>query len=411
MFLYLNVLLPGFSWNRPIGKGSEVDQDFLDLSRKSRLRLGKGGKVYSFFHKMFAPKAAKQEVTKKIDRVVAYLESEPDISSIEDVIKILSRFRFDEFNREKIPTSLQKRLISDVRGSETSKIAKLSVRLGIDPILNGKGVHSSKIYFNLGVRPIAIYKSGELCKSKTWERRVATFVRENKLIRTQDSFLPIQDQRPKAAMISERATYLLANILGHDLVPTTEVLQMDGERGSFQHFVAGYREAGEVELPSLKNASEEDLTKFQIFALFDYLTGGLDRKEDNWLVQLDSTAHIQDIKMIDNGNNFAAEHVPRSARIASRYQYKWKNLPLAEGALTDAAKAFIGKITERKITEFFKEVGAEFGEDAGEFFSDAVLSTFQDRLEVLRSFQSGDRSLVDLAAFSTPEAFALRTVQ
>lgn len=393
---------------KPLGKGSSIDNIFEDLSKKSRWRQGTAGKVYSFFQKRLTLPSKKIELRSNIDLVVKHLVYERDSEAFDFGVTVLSRFRPDEFDRENTPNPLKARLLPKDRSSETSKTARLSTRLGILPIYTGKGKHGSKIYFNLGCRPIAIFKSGEVNNAENVERKIVSFFSRNGIVRTQDTFLPIPWGRPKAAMISERATYLLSEILGIDLVPTTEVLEMDKERGSFQHFVQGYREADEVKLPSLDHANEKDLTKFQMFGLFDYLTGGLDRKGDNWLVLLDDEGHIADIEMIDNGNNFPTNHVPRSAYFASRNQYKWKKYPLAQAPLTDGSKAFITDLSTEKIDRLLQISREEFGEDADEFFSPAVMKTLCDRLEIMKSFQTGDKSLAELANYNTPNDFMQR---
>ena len=390
-----------------IGEGSPVDATFHVLKAQAKKRKDNPGKVYNFFHKIFVPPHIRKKTTAQIVSTLQYLEYERDIDRINRVFEVIAQFRTDEFDRRLIPQSLKNRLLEEVEGTSViSKIAQVSVWLGIQPLLNGKGSHSSKIYFNLTQRPIAIYKSGDPLKEENLKRKLAIILNQLKIIRIQDFFLPLPDQRPAGAMISERATYRFVQELGLDLVPTTEIVEMDGAKGSFQHFVQGYREAAEVRLPSSKEANKEDLQKFQIFAIIDYLIGSLDRKEANWLVQLDEEGHIRDIKMIDNGNNFTTEHLPKSARIALKNQYLWKKLQLARAPLSEETKEFIRGLTEERIDHVIKTIKAEFGEMGDAFFSEPVMRTLKDRLAIIRSFADSERTLVDLAKLGTAEAIA-----
>ncbi len=383
-----------------------ADRALADLAQKAQRRKGKLGKAYHFFERIFALPLERKKIRDEIRIIVEVIDSKWDKETRAQICEqVLSYFRPDEFDRTLLPTSVRDELTPSIEGSTTTKVAQLSLRLGLHPKEN-KGAHSSKIFFNLNVQPIAIFKSDHPEDATNLLHNVGEVLKKAKLLQGQSNFLPFPHRRELGAMISERATYLFAQLLGQDLVPMTEVVEFEGKRGSFQHFVSGYKEADEVRLPSRKRATEQDLTKFQIFAIIDYLTGGLDRKGDNWLVKLDKEGHIRDIKMIDNGNNFTQGHVPANAFIALQYQYKWRNYSIARAPLTEETKTFIRELPQDLIQKLVSAVSSEFPEEeANEFFHFQVLSAMRDRLHVVQALVNSSCNLVDLSRVNNAEAF------
>ena len=219
--------------------------------------------------------------------------------------------------------------------------------------------------------------------------------------------------RQVGAMISERATYLLDQAFSARAVPKTEIIYAQGHKGSFQHFVHGYKEAQEVTLPT--EVSESELTKYQKFIILDYILGNLDRKEDNWMVKMSEDGkQIIDIKMIDNANCFPRGHLPQSHLLdgSTWNQYAWKGLELSAKPLTQNAMEFIDSLTETKVARLIQtwkeDLGPEyfeafFGGDEGE-----SIKALLDRLKVVRKFKkqsmSASQSVRELAEYNTFEA-------
>lgn len=304
----------------------------------------------------------------------------------------------------------------------TERVLLEGVRKGQAPIQN-KGSYGSVILRNPTGKKFGVYKAVNAHFS--FLKRIGKVAAYVLGIRDQEGYLPMPKSRHIAAMISERASYLLDKTIGTHSNPQTEIIRFNGIRGSFQHFLHGYKEAEEVELPSLEDAQDSDLNKFQRFAILDFLQGNLDRKLDNWMVVItDDGKHFKDIKTIDNANCFPRGHLPDStvlfgiplsyddkgcfARVdlAQSKQYLWKELKLANAPLTEESKALIRSLTEEKIQEMIQVWKTDLGEDFDLFFggeNGEVIQAFRDRVKILRKFleESPQEPLSTLATYKS----------
>jgi hypothetical protein len=278
------------------------------------------------------------------------------------------------------------------------------------PILN-KGSYGSVIYRDRKGKPYGIFKAIDAHFS--FGKRLKSQALNLMRITGQEGYLPLPEMRQVGAMISERATYLLDRAFDAHSVPKTEIIYAQGHKGSFQHFVHGYKEAQEVDLPT--EVTEGELTQFQKFAIIDYILGNLDRKEDNWMVKMSKDGKsIEDIKMIDNANCFPRGHLPLSYLPdgSTWNQYAWKTLALSEKPLTKNTMHFIESLTESKVARLIqtwkRDLGQEyfeafFGGDEGE-----VIKAFLDRVNVVRKFKErselAPQNVRELAAYNTYEA-------
>jgi hypothetical protein len=280
----------------------------------------------------------------------------------------------------------------------------VSLRLGILPRKN-KGANASKIYCDLSQTPIAVFKPGTWDPFTKLRKSINAFFRYVGNQSHQIDFLCFPDEPSKGGILSERAAYLLLQKVKADIVPTTEIVEIDGVTGSFQYFVTDHKEAKQSHIPTLSEANEQDKTAVQIFAALDYTIGNLDRKKDNWLVKLDVTGHIQSIKMIDNANSFPPCHLPRHAENALSHQYLWKRLDLARAPLTADAKEFIKGLTDNVIDDYIRTLRQEFNNPAhAAFVSEPMITALRDRVKILKTFLEGERTLVDLAQINTHQA-------
>ncbi|CCB89140.1 protein kinase family protein [Simkania negevensis] len=278
------------------------------------------------------------------------------------------------------------------------------------PTLN-KGSYGSVIYRDRKGKPYGIFKAidAHFSFGKRFKSKALHLMR----ITGQEGYLPLPEMRQVGAMISERATYLLDHAFDAHSVPKTEIIYAQGHKGSFQHFVHGYKEAQEVDLPT--EVTESELTQFQKFAIIDYILGNLDRKEDNWMVKMSEDGKsIDDIKMIDNANCFPRGHLPLSYLPdgSTWNQYAWKSLPLSEKPLTKNTMHFIESLTGSKVARLIqtwkRDLGREyfeafFGGDEGE-----VIKAFLDRVNVVRKFKEqselAPQNVRELATYNTYEA-------
>lgn len=276
------------------------------------------------------------------------------------------------------------------------------------PIRN-KGSYGSLIYLTPQGKKYGVFKSinAKFSMGKKVKSDVAYALNHA----SQEGYLPLPELRQVGAMISERATYVLDQILGTHSVPKTEIIYAQGEKGSFQHFLNGYKEAEEVQLPTEPN--RKDLQKFQQFAILDFLLGNLDRKIDNWMVQLDSRGeHFKQIKMIDNANCFPRGHLlaPNRLSTATRSQYAWKTLDLAKMPLIKETKKLVSYFNEarieRAILAWKKDLGPEYFESFFGGSEGEVIKAFKDRVDVVRKFVAEDeaRPIGDLGSYGSYEA-------
>jgi len=293
------------------------------------------------------------------------------------------------------------------------------------PIAN-KGSYGSTIYVDLTGRKLGVFKS--IDAEFSFDKQVKGTLSYMASIRNQEGYLPLPESRHKGAMISERASYLLDRVIGTQSTPKTEIIHADGHKGSFQHFLHGYREAEEVELPGGEGVNISDLDKYQRFVILDFLLGNLDRKPDNWMVKMtEDGKHFRDIKTIDNANCFPRGHLPQQLGplpvtvegfqvvgidLSMRSQYLWKDLELSNFPLTDNSRRLIASLTEEKVDEIIRtwreDLGLEyyesfFGENEGQ-----AIKAFRDRVKILRKFNGGADNIAKLASYnnySTINAF------
>jgi hypothetical protein len=379
-----------------------IDRPLIELieslAREAAFRTSLFGKFYSFIF-------GNRNYTAEINQTLTLLTKH---NSTEDICNIfyntLAKFDAHEFRRDQIPAPLLDTLKQNIPGSSVYKTAMVSLRLGILPRKN-KGANASKIYCDLSQTPIAVFKPGTWDLITKLRKAKRAFLRCMHNQRHQTDFLSFPDEPSKGGILSERATYLLLQKVKADIVPTTEIVEIDGVTGSFQYFVSDHNEAKESHIPTLSEANEQDKTAFQIFAVSDYTIGNLDRKEDNWLVKLDAEGHIESIKMIDNANSFPLCHLPRHAENALSHQYLWKRLDLARAPLTADAKEFIKGLTDNVIDDYIRTLRQEFNNPAhAAFVSEPMITALRDRVKILKTFLEGERTLADLAQINTHQA-------
>ena len=238
---------------------------------------------------------------------------------------------------------------------------------------------------------------------------------------------------------SERAAFLLNQALGLDLVSPTSEVSIKDIKGVFQVFISKEKEKRAVE--EVKEAQEKvenhvsavkknpfgkkedkyfeaekmisyfdaknsytnrEKINVQKFAIFDYLTGNLDRHEKNWFVTFSAAGEVTNIKAIDNANAFPKKQ-PKVGSMASRNQYKWKSLKIAKEPLTPEAVDFIKQnVSPEKVKNFIELLKS----DLPGFLDADMENLFSLRAQVLFKLAESHQnaSLENLASYSTKEA-------
>lgn len=128
-----------------------------------------------------------------------------------------------------------------------------------------------------------------------------------------------------------------------NLAPPAEMQTLNGREGAFQVYVNDYVEAGSMlkDLTGRAQFSDQEYELFQKMAIEDFLTGQLDRHEENWFIKKGPCQSMQ-IKIIDNANSFLKKNPPNSwAKTILKNQYKWHSLAIAKHAFLHKTKKFI----------------------------------------------------------------------
>ena len=162
--------------------------------------------------------------------------------------------------------------------------------------------------------------------------------------------------------VTKKITDLTENIT--DL--TIEIADLSNKIESIKKFQDNLKKLNELndkDLEELKDPkcdeflektgfTKNSIESFQTFALFDFLTGNMDRHDENWLIKLTKDGQIEQIVAIDNGNSFPARHLRegRSEFIESN-QYAWAGLGLSKLPLLEDVKNKFKQLDDDKIEE------------------------------------------------------------
>ncbi len=185
--------------------------------------------------------------------------------------------------------------------------------------------------------------------------------------------------------LSEVIAYELDKKFGFQVVPQAKMVDMGEWSGAFIQFLEDYQSADSIQQTYFDLRNTLLVQQFQNMVVFDYLTGNLDCKSDNWFVKVEN-GKIQDIKRIDAGNSFMVRNPTSWHQYFNNHQYEWKQCPLAEAEFTQATKEKIAEITPYALDLFMNKYP--------EFFNNENRSLMHGRLRVLQE--------MDLGGISTP---------
>lgn len=248
------------------------------------------------------------------------------------------------------------------------------LQIGIQPEAN-KGATGSKIYrwFNAKNRGLGVFKP-KRNDPGIMEKLYSPFA---SLFQRQESHLSTAKFAQPA---SEVGTYILAKLLGLDIVCPTKMTWLNGEEGSFQVFANGYEEAKEI-TDKLNNYTKVDdrlLYLFQIFAIVDSLSGNLDCHPENWLVRGSSETPILFLKKIDGANGFPKMYT-QEGMLSDIKQYKWGELKIAHERFCPEAIEVMKMVTPAFIDDFIEEMRSE----APNFLTEEMIALLRERAAVI----------------------------
>ena len=199
----------------------------------------------------------------------------------------------------------------------------------------------------------------------------------------------------KAGVQAEEAAYIVSSFVGFDLVPPTKLTEFGGISGSFQLLVPKVEGKIVAEFASIVDRFEKNLwystpeiQMFQIFAVFDYLIGNLDRHCKNWFVAYTeerSRVKLHRIFAIDHDRAFI--HTNPSSYLGLKSQYFWKNAKIALKPMTYDTKQFIQThFQPDQISQIMEAVESRMPG----FFTREIRKSFEERALVLLKIAESD---------------------
>lgn len=282
--------------------------------------------------------------------------------------------------------------------------AKLAVRLGLG-VEGNKGENGTYLIKNIsGKKILGVFKQDL--------RYVDTWVRFKNFFKRFFGQLSYLKNDPLVLAKGEVASYVADQHFAFNLAPATAIKTLKGRKGAFQVYIKNYIEAdriinqdpvkAEALFKTLVQRDKlADLELIQKMAVEDYLTGQLDRHEENWFLK-DTPEQKLCIKLIDNANSFIKRN-PQSEFDKKRLknQYKWSSLPIAQEPFSDNIKAFIlNKLTEEHIDSFIVTLAQH--PHLKDFLDEDMKRLLKERARVLIKLARQQKSSpADLAKFRT----------
>jgi hypothetical protein len=308
---------------------------------------------------------------------------------IRDVfIRVLSKLDERSFKRGALSKRVQLILCPELREfsdkavlTEQQKLAysvakiQLALKLGIGPIHPETGATGALVYRDIEARPVGLFKPGLL--SNSWNVRRA--IKKAMGIHRQNEYCRQGGKLPD--MYTEIAAYLADRHFGFHFTPITEEVELEGVKGSLMLWEENCHSAARF-VPSLEGATEAEIELFQLFILFDYLIGNLDRHKHNYLIQ-QLKGHLTRIVAIDHSNSFAERNLGRGYGDALNRakQYAWRSHPFATRAFTPAARRCMSGFTPEAIDHFIAHLKQRF--EGTPFVSEGLIARMHERAAVM----------------------------
>jgi hypothetical protein len=236
----------------------------------------------------------------------------------------------------------------------------------------------------------------------------------------------------------EKAVFIISESLNFNLTPVSIEKELSDKKGFFQTYLSKEKnlkpnsQAQETDesIPTKENKSttesevqetdesipryeeakkcsavlnkdsydEEEETTFQLFAIFDFLIGNLDRHEENWLLIMQNNKLIS-IKAIDNAHSLPIRQ-PDKDSLGARNQYKWKEYKIAKSKFTEKTIQFVNEnLSEANIEKVISTVG----EKVPKFLKDEMQELFLIRVACIRKLVNKDNSSETLANCNSME--------
>lgn len=227
--------------------------------------------------------------------------------------------------------------------------ARFALSVGIELESTGKGIHGAMFVKSINRKKLGVFKPQEDNRNSPLLNQIGSLLKQ-KLGQGQEEFL---NQGRYAETCTEKAAYLVAKGLDcQDLtVSPVKIINLQNKIGAFLVFAKNTKEAKDIasELDAKLEYTDAELDIFQIFTIFDYLIGNLDRHSSNWLVNWENE-NLKKIVPIDNANCFPKQ-VPNFYNFGAWMNlFAWKNFNIANQSFTDKIKEYVKThLTQKRI--------------------------------------------------------------
>lgn len=336
------------------------------------------------------------------------------------------------------------------RGIEESRLeAQFTLRLGLQPILVQGGASGTYLMRGRDGNPLGVFKpndetpDGQNCpkfvgKCKSFGSKILSRCLPHDFIKI---FLRRSGVVMDHAHLSETASSALDKILGLHVVPHTEVATFESpifygankqKKGSFQLFGSGKEACDALNIQHVKKATRPKLYQefakpehsrhkfrnFEEFALFDMLTGNIDRHFENWLLHKEKDGKFS-IIAIDHGAAFPTKHPHRGERrrpgqgrfgwlneyLSVKYMYLWETMPQANRPFSETMKQQILKIDPKRLGLMLKQYLIDNDLPQTEAFLSEKLDRLYERLQIIQMMVRQGATIREIAGIRTQKDF------
>lgn len=203
---------------------------------------------------------------------------------------------------------------------------------------------------------------------------------------------------------AESVSFMLDQQFGFDLVPPTDT---DENGFSVQLFEPRGVEGHKSAIQKRIDLNPEEIEKMQIMALFNYLAGDLDGKDDSWKILFSPEGRIEKVVKYDNGNTFPAVRLNKKKDwYTLRKTFSWKKHEWAKSPLSPQKGGHLDQILTklqdpRQLNRFICEVKEKYPQ----FWTEDRICLLKERASLILAASRLHLSLEDLGSVYSTEYF------
>lgn len=266
--------------------------------------------------------------------------------------------------------------------------AKFAFAVGVQPIISDKGVNGAKFLKSVTNKFLGVFKgpNPEKIGYKQYLKQLGL---------TQQAYL---HDAPYVEIVAEKAAYLIAlkmNSKYLTLAPT-RITTYGNTIGDFlvwqDQCVLASTVASQINKKT--TFTEDELNRFQMFAVFDFLLGNLDRHEDNWMVKMNGDT-IEKIIPIDNANILPKQEISHYINYCAGFSvYKWSQFFISRSPFTEETIATLAALSDNFVDEICEEIKKDpeilsVMNLEAEFPSDEAKAEMKRRFNILKAVAEG----------------------